>query len=288
MPGFKPWITLTRRKAAIAVLALALVLGPLVTLMFLETSFIYLPSPDLVDSPSDYGLAFEDVWVTASDGPRIHGWLMKPPGAPRAWLLYSHGNAGNISGRPAIVRPLVEDGLAVLLFDYRGYGRSEGTPDEQGTYRDAEAMLAKLVERAGTPAKVFLFGRSLGGGVSYELAVRHPELAGIITDATFTSMPAMSKLVFPIPGLSLLVRTRYDNLAKAPKVRIPRLVMHGTRDDLIPFAMGEALRDATEPPADFHAIEGGGHNDTFAVGGREYYLAVRRFVDKHLAGRSDG
>lgn len=269
---------------AALLLAVTLVVGPLLVLMMIETSFIYYPSKDIVDSPTAYGLSFEDVHVEASDGVKLHGWLMKPQGEPRAWLLYSHGNAGNVSGRPEVARPLVQRGLAVLLYDYRGYGRSEGSPDEEGTYRDAEAMLAFLVARAGDPKRAFLFGRSLGGGVSYEMAIRHPELGGLITDATFTSMPEMARRVFPIPGVWRLVRTKYDNLGKTPRVRMPRLVMHGTGDELIPFSMGEQLRDATDPPASFFAIEGGGHNDTFAVGGREYAEAIERFVHECLSG----
>jgi uncharacterized protein len=273
-----------KRRGAVGIVALLLLLGPVLLLMFLETGFIYFPSKEVVETPANYGLAYEDVNVTASDGVRLHGWLMKPEQTPRAWLLYSHGNAGNVSGRPEVARPLVERGLAVLLYDYRGYGRSEGSPNEEGTYRDAEAMLSVLLERAKSPKQVFLFGRSLGGGVSYEMALRHPELGGIITDATFTSMPNMARRVFPIPGAWLLVRTKYDNLDKAPKVHMPRLVMHGTADELIPFSMGQRLRDATDPPAAFHAIEGAGHNNTFAVGGREYAEAVRRFVDECLSG----
>ncbi|MFW5739603.1 MAG: alpha/beta hydrolase [Myxococcota bacterium] len=275
-----------RRKQwfGVGLVGAALLLASVLLLMFFETSFIYFPSPDVFDSPADYGLLYEDVHTEASDGVELHGWLMKPVGEPRAWLLFSHGNAGNVSGRPEIARPLVERGMAVLLYDYRGYGRSKGNPDEAGTYRDAEAMLSVLLDRASSPKRVFLFGRSLGGGVSYEIAVRHPELGGLITDATFTSMPDMARKVFPIPGAWLLVRTKYDNLKKAPNVRMPRLVMHGTRDELIPFTMGQALRDATDPPAAFFPIEGGGHNDTFVVGGREYAEVVRRFVDTCLDG----
>lgn len=282
MPRSKPSPIRSRRTVAAIAVGLLLLLGPLFVLMYLEAGFIYFPSKDIVDSPSDYGLAFEEVHTTASDGIRLHGWLMKPPSDPVAWLLFSHGNAGNISVRPRIAKPLVQRGIAVLLYDYRGYGKSEGNPNEQGTYRDAEAMLAELLAHAPDPKRVFLFGRSLGGGVSYELALRHPELGGIITDATFTSMPEMARRVFPIPFVWRLVRNRYDNLAKAPQVRIPRFVMHGTADELIPYAMGEQLRDATVPPSRFLAIEGAGHNDTYAVGGSEYAEAVRRFIDDSL------
>jgi hypothetical protein len=282
MARFKLSRTVSRPKVAAVAAGLFVLVAPLILLMFMEAGFIYFPSREIVDSPADYGLAFEDLTCTTSDGVRVHGWLMKPEGKPDAWLLFSHGNGGNISGRPQIARPLVQRNLAVLLYDYRGYGKSEGSPDEQGTYRDAEAMLAELLARAQSPKHVFLFGRSLGGGVSYELAVRHPELGGLITDATFTSMPEMARRVFPIPFVWRLVRNRYDNLAKAPQVTMPRLVMHGTADELIPYSMGEQLRDATDPPSRFHAIEGGGHNDTFAVGGSEYAEAVRRFIDDSL------
>lgn len=282
MPRSKPSPIASRRTVAAIAVGLLLLLGPLFVLMYLEAGFIYFPSKDIVDSPADYGLAFEEVHATASDGVRVHGWLMKPPSHPAAWLLFSHGNAGNISVRPRIAQPLVQRGVAVLLYDYRGYRKSEGNPNEQGTYRDAEAMLAVLLARAPDPKRVFLFGRSLGGGVSYELALRHPELGGIITDATFTSMPEMARRVFPIPFVWRLVRNRYDNLAKAPQVRIPRLVMHGTVDELIPYSMGEQLRDATDPPSRFHAIAGAGHNDTYAVGGSEYAESIRRFIDDSL------
>jgi pimeloyl-ACP methyl ester carboxylesterase len=273
---------------AAAFVAALVLLAPLLLLMFLESTFIFFPSRDILDSPADCGLAFEDVARTTSDGVRVHGWLMKPETEPVAWLLFSHGNAGNISGRPAIARPLVQRGIAVLLYDYRGYGKSEGSPDEQGTYRDGEAMLQEILTRASSPRLVFLFGRSLGGGVSHELAVRHPELGGLITDATFTSMPEMARLVFPIPGVWRLVRNRYDNLAKAPHVKIPRLVMHGTHDEMIPFSMAERLRNATDPPARFHAIPGAGHNDTYAVGGSEYADVIRRFIDECRQGPGPG
>ncbi len=288
MPGFKPSVHVSRRKAAVAFVAVLVLCAPLLLLMFLESSFIYFPSRDILDSPADYGLAFEDVVRTTSDGVCVHGWLMKPESEPVAWVLFSHGNAGNVSGRPAIARPLVQRGIAVLLYDYRGYGRSEGSPDEQGTYRDGEAMLEEVLARASSPRRVFLFGRSLGGGVSYELAVRHPELGGLITDATFTSMPEMARLLFPIPGAWRLVRNRYDNLEKVPRVKIPRLVMHGTHDEMIPLSMAERLRDATNPPARFHAIPGAGHNDTYAVGGSEYAEVIRRFIDECAHGPGNG
>lgn len=265
-------------------IGLALAAAPLLE-MSLERRLIYFPDRVLSDTPAHANLAYEDVWATTSDRIRVHGWAMPPSGEAVAWLLYSHGNGGNVSLRPAGAAPLVRRGLGVLLYDYRGYGQSDGSPSEDGTYRDGEAMLAEAIRRAGGPQRVVLYGVSLGGGISYELARRHPELAGLITDAAFTSIPDMVRVLYPIPGLSWLVRTRYDNLAKAPGIRMPRLVMHGTDDDLIPYRMGETLRDATSPPAEFLAIRGAHHNDTFLIGGDEYYDTVRRFVGKCLASR---
>lgn len=280
MPGFKPSISLFNRKTVAVVLASLFLVACPFFLMLFETSFIYYPSRQILGSPSDEGLIFEDIHRTTSDGLRIHGWLMKPTSEPVAWLLFSHGNAGNISGRPRIAQPLVARRVAVLLYDYRGYGKSEGSPDEQGTYLDGQAMLEELLSRARQPRQVFLFGRSLGGGVSHELAVRHPELGGLITDATFTSIPQLARILFPIPGVWRVMRTRYDNLSKVPQIKIPRLVMHGTQDEMIPFSMAEQLRDATNPPAQFFPISGAGHNDTFLRGGSEYADAIVRFIEQ--------
>ncbi len=249
--------------------------------MLFEERLIYFPGRSLEPKPTDLGLEYDDLFLTASDGVRVNGWALPPQGTPRGWVLYSHGNADTMAIRVGIMKPLVERGLGVLLYDYRGYGRSEGRPDEDGTYRDAEVMLAEAVRRASEARRVFLMGESLGGGVSYELAVRHPELAGLVTTSTFTSIPDMVVALLKIPALRRIVRTRYDNLAKVPRITLPRLVLHGTRDELVPFRMGEALR-AAAPAADFFAVEGAGHNDIFDVDPEGAYGALFAFVDQHL------
>jgi alpha-beta hydrolase superfamily lysophospholipase len=250
--------------------------------MLFEEHLIYFPGRSLDPKPTDLGLEYDEVWLTAADGVRVNGWALPPPGATRGWVLYSHGNADTMAIRVGIMKPLVERGLGVLLYDYRGYGRSEGRPDEEGTYRDAEVMLAETMRRAGEARRVFLMGESLGGGVSYELAVRHPELAGLITTSTFTSIPDMVVALLKIPALRRIVRTQYDNLAKVARITLPRLVLHGTRDELVPYRMGETLRDASRPPADFLAIAGAGHNDIFDVDPDGAYGALFGFIDRHL------
>jgi uncharacterized protein len=250
--------------------------------MLLEELLIYYPSRSLEPMPADFGLDHDEVFATASDGVRVHGWALKPPVAPRAWVLHSHGNADTMAIRIGIMKPLVERDLGVLLYDYRGYGRSEGRPSEEGTYRDGEAMLAEAVRRAGDPRRVFLMGESLGGGVSHELAVRHPELGGLITTSTFTSIPAMVQALLKLPPLRRIVHTQYDNLAKVPRITLPRLILHGTSDELVPFRMGETLRDASTPPADFVAVKGARHNDIFDVDPEATYGALLAFIDRCL------
>ncbi len=267
----KALVTLAAVAALFAVAALGI--AP----MF-EKRFIFYPDSAYVALPEQYGLEAEDVWLETEDGGRVHGWYVAPP-APRAFVLFSHGNAGNISGRLPLAAELVDRGMAVLLYDYRGYGQSPGSPAEEGLYHDGEAALAELVRRAGDPSRVVLYGRSLGGGVSWELALRHPELAGIVSDCTFTSVPDMAARMIPLPMIGALVRTRMANRDKVGEVTLPKLLFHGTADELIPFAMGEELHAAARPPAEFVPLPGAGHNDTAFVDPELYFGRFATFVE---------
>ena len=251
----------------------------------IEDRFIYYPDSVVVTTPERLGLAHEEVRIPTSDGGMVHGYFVYPAGTPRAYLLFSHGNAGNITGRLFVADELVQRGMAVLLYDYRGYGQSPGTPSEAGLYADAEAAYAWLVARAGTADRVVLYGRSLGGGVSWEMAVRHPEAGGIITDATFTSVPDMAGRLVPLPFIGKLVRTRMDNRSHVAEVALPKLLMHGTEDELIPFDMGEELHERAAPPVEFVPIPHAGHNDTMAPDPALYYGAMERFVVEWIEDR---
>jgi len=292
-----PMMLARKGKAYSLLAALLTPAAPVLPLLF-ESKLLFMPSREMEGCPADHGLKFEELVVTTPDGCRIHGWLMMPEvmtpdGKPKAWVLYSHGTSGNISSRPEIAARLIQRGIATLVYDYRGYGNSEGTPTEKGTYTDGETMLHELLSRAQDPRRVFLFGRSLGGGVSHELAFRHPELGGLITDAAFTSVQAITRILLPIPFMWRFVRSRYDNLSKARALKIPRLVMHGTDDTVVPFSMGEELRDCTEPKSRFHAIEEAGHMNTYVIGGDEYADVVSKFIDSCIersrdSGRDSG
>jgi fermentation-respiration switch protein FrsA (DUF1100 family) len=167
----------------------------------------------------------------------------------------------------------------VLLFDYRGYGRSEGRPDEEGTYRDGRAAYNYLVRECGlAPDRIILFGESLGAAIAVQMATELQARA-LVLESPFTSIRDMARSVYPFLPVGSLLRTRYDNLAKIQQVTVPLLVLHGTHDRTVPFAQGKRLFEAAREPKRFFGIEGAGHNDTFYVGGEAYWEVWRRFLD---------
>jgi hypothetical protein len=257
-------------------LLLVLVLGALV---ILEKRLIYLPMRDHDVTPQALGLPGEELALAAEDGVRLHGWFL-PVADSRLTFLVSHGNAGNVShrlDRALLIRSRL--GADVLLYDYRGYGRSEGSPDEAGTYRDARAAYRYLTETRGLAAsRIVLFGESLGSAVALELAVEHPCCA-LVLESPFTSIPDMAQEVFPFLPLRPFLRTRYDSLSRVARLSVPLLVLHGDRDTTVPFAMGQRLFQAAPGPKRFHVIKGAGHNDTYLVGGDAYWRALAEFLD---------
>ncbi|HSB62000.1 MAG TPA: alpha/beta hydrolase [Vicinamibacteria bacterium] len=257
---------------------LAIGAAVLVLPVLFEKSLIYFPARAHDLAPSDLGLPHEDVTLVAEDGVRLHAFFLPAP-SPRLAVLLANGNAGNVSHRlpRALIlhRRLRAD---VLLFDYRGYGRSEGSPDEEGTYRDARAAHRHLArERGVPPERLVLFGESLGSAVALELALSRPCRA-LVLESPFTSIPDMAAVAFPVLPLRALVRTRYDNLAKIARLGVPLLVLHGERDEVVPFEQGRRLFEAAPEPKRFFAIPGAGHNDTYVTGGEAYWRAVEEFV----------
>jgi hypothetical protein len=244
----------------------------------IERSFIYFPERELIGDPADFGLPFDDVSFTAGDGVRLHGWFA--PGESGVTWLWCHGNAGNISHRLENLRLLHDElGVSVFIFDYRGYGRSEGSPSEEGTYRDAEAALAHVLSRPDVdPERIVYFGRSLGAAVAVELATRRPPFA-LILESPLPSIAELARHHYPFLPVGGLLRTKYDSLSKIGRVRVPLLVLHGDQDEVIPFEAGRKLFEAANEPKRFYAIRGAGHNDTYIVGGREYFRALREFVE---------
>ncbi len=242
-----------------------------------ERSLIYYPTRRLEATPAELGLAFEDVRVTAEDGVGLHGWHV--PGPRAVTLLWCHGNAGNISHRLENLRLMRERlGVGVLLFDYRGYGLSEGTPSEAGTYLDARAVRGWLARRApGAP--VVYFGRSLGAAVAARLAAEDPP-AALILETPFTSVRALANAT--LPGVGYLFRTRYGTLGLIGRIRVPLLILHGDADEVVPFRHGRAVFEAAREPKRFVRIPGARHNDTYVVGGAPYWHAWESFLAAYV------
>lgn len=239
----------------------------------IERRFIYYPSRPLAADPSSVGLTFRDVAFTAADGVRLHGWLI--PGRTPTTLLYSHGNGGNIGGRVAIARLLADQlGVGLFMYDYRGYGRSEGAPSEAGLVSDALGARAALLREGVAAEHVVYFGRSLGAAVTLDLALAHPPRA-VVLESSFASVSAMASTV--LPGGGLLFRTRWDSLAKIPGLRAPLLMLHSDADETIPYAQGRALFAAAPEPKTFFTIRGAHHYDMQATW-REYWAAWRAFL----------
>jgi hypothetical protein len=245
----------------------------------LVASMVFHPTPGIDLHPRDLAIDAREVWLDTEDGVRIHAFFL--PGAPdrdRA-ILFLHGNAGNASHRLPIAADLARLGSDVLVLDYRGYGRSQGTPSEAGVYRDARAGLAHLTGELGLPARrVVLFGESLGGAVAIDLAADR-ELAGVIVSSTFSSLADMGWSMAG-PFGRWLAGDGFDSLAKVGSLRAPLLAFHGDRDDLISIDLGRRLFEQAPEPKRFHVIEGAGHNDAVDVGGAGYFAAIARFLDE--------
>ncbi len=245
----------------------------------LERYFIFMGSKEVHTTPRHAGLAYEDVWFQASDGVRLNGWFIPAPNA-RATFLWCHGNAGTIADRVDNIQRLHHlIGVNVFIFDYRGYGQSDGTPSEAGLYRDAEAARTWLLARpeiAGT--RLVYFGRSLGSAVAVELARRHPP-DGLIIETPFTSIADMARLMFPWVPVGPLLRMRFDSLKKIPSIHVPLLIVHGDRDSLVPHTMGQRLFEAANPPKRLYTVPGADHNDTYLVGGTAYFAELQRFLE---------
>jgi uncharacterized protein len=242
-------------------------------------SLLYFPSKAILETPADAGLDFHDLAIETADGERLHGWWVAARSTPAAHVLLCHGNAGNVGDRVLHAQLLCEAGLDVLLFDYRGYGRSTGRPGEQGLYRDARAAREALLREPGVdPGRLVYVGESLGGAVALELALEHPP-AGLVLQSTFTGVREMAALHYPfVPAR--LVPEAYPSLARIPALRAPLLVLHGDRDDIVPVDQGRALFEAAPEPKEIRLFPGLGHNDLVPLAGRAYGEAIADFARK--------
>ncbi|MFP3866581.1 MAG: alpha/beta hydrolase [Desulfobacteraceae bacterium] len=245
---------------------------------FSEKGIVFFPDPLMIGSPADYGLDYEEVFFTTGDQVRLHGWWVPQP-QPSPTLLWFHGNAGNISHRLENLLLLWRRvGLQIFIFDYREYGRSQGRITREGTYEDAAAAYDYVTARLRIPPEdLILFGRSLGSALAVNLAVDHPCRA-LIIESAFTSSEEMFQLYAPF--VSWRPTVPYDNLGKIGQVQVPLLIIHGVYDEVIPFQMGKRLYGAAHPPKFLYPIPQAHHNDTYIMGGEEYFQRLKTFVFK--------
>lgn len=270
---------LKRLVALLAALA-GLVLLLLVWLAWMEPRMIYYPMRTRDQPPAPPGWRIEDVWIRTGDGVRIHGWFVPAPAAPggrRSTVLFFHGNAGHIGHRLEKLAILRDLGADVLIVDYRGYGRSEGRPQEAGLYADARGAYEHLTGARGVaPGTIVLYGESLGSAVASWLAAR-AEVAGVILEAPFTSVADVGQSMFPFLPVRWVVRNRFDTLARIGRVRAPILVLHSRDDEFFPMWHAERLVEAAGGRARLVPLRGG-HNDAFLASEAEYRRALTGFL----------
>jgi hypothetical protein len=268
-------------------LLLVLVVAFALWLRWYEPRMIYYPDRHIDHTPDQLGLQYEDVTLTTPDGLRINGWFLPavplakaglPASKPNAKLtvLLFHGNAGNISHRFEKLAVLRELGVDTFIIDYRGYGRSQGTPDEQGTYRDARAAYDYLIQqRTLSPPSIVVYGESLGAAIAADLASK-VNVGGLVLEEAFTSVGDVGQKMFPFLPVRWLVRNKYDTLSKMPRVRVPLLILHSRDDEFFSLRHARRLLAAANEPKQLVELRGG-HNDAFLVSASTYHDALQKF-----------
>lgn len=257
--------------ASILLLLLVAYAALLLFIYFNQANMLYLPDyagASSTATPANAGFDFETVALITEDGLQLDAWYV-PAANERGIILFCHGNAGTIANRISTLDILNELGFSSLIFDYRGYGRSQGEPTEEGTYRDAEAAWQFLREKGYREDEILIMGRSLGAAVAAELAQRHQPKA-VVLESAFTSVPDLAAELYPFFPVRWLSRFRYETISYLQSITAPVLIVHSRDDEIISFNHGQRLFDAANSPKQFLELKGG-HNDAIYVSGIEYY-----------------
>ena len=259
--------------AGICVLFIAL-------LYIFQSNYVYYPIRNLSANPSTIGLHFESIRFETADGVKLSGWFI-PCDRARGVILFCHGNAGNISHRLESIQIFHQLGLDVFIFDYRGYGQSEGKPTEHGTYEDAEAAWRYLIEeRQVIPSQVIIFGRSIGGTVASRLARNHTPRV-LILESTFTSLRDVAATLYPYLPVGRFLRFEYTTAEYLSRVGCPVLIVHSRDDEIMPFNHGRQLFEVAREPKRFLEITGT-HNEGFITSGRHYEEGLNAFISEYV------
>jgi fermentation-respiration switch protein FrsA (DUF1100 family) len=247
-----------------------------------ESRLIFFPTyPDRLGGDwNPHGLGVQEVWLTADDGTKLYAWWI-PNEAAKFTFLAFHGNAGNVADRASAYQFLRDTPANVLALEYRGYGRSEGTPSERGVYRDADTAYAYLVkERGKDPKTIVSFGQSLGTAVAAHLAARH-EVGGVVLEAPFPSASRVArKFYWFLPGVGLLVRSHFDTEGRLKEINAPVLIVHCKHDPVLPFQFGQEVYDGVRSPKTFLEINSECHEEASAVAPDNYRVALHGFLSE--------
>src|SRR4051794_16762155 len=236
--------------------------------------FVYYPMryPD-GDWDGQHRAGAQDVWLSSKDGVKLNAWWFQQPVSGYA-TLFLHGNAGNVTHRIDHAEAAKQAGSAILVLDYRGYGRSEGRPSENGLYHDADAAYEELIRRGYPPHRIILHGESLGTAVATELASRR-KCAALILESPLASLSRMATHVIPVFGPMLA--HGFNTERRISDVRVPLLIIHGDADDIVPFSQGQAVYQRANQPKTFWQVSGARHNDLLYVAGNDYVNRLRAF-----------
>ena len=275
-------------RVGITLLVVVAVLAAALGLLWLfQRRLLYFPTPGPVPPAASVLPGAEDVTFETADGLRLAGWFVPAPpgdragrvGRARPAVLVCNGNGGDRSMRAPLAAALSRMGLAVLLFDYRGYGGNPGHPTEEGLAADARAALGYLAGRPEVdPERVIYFGESLGAAVALRLATERPP-AALVLRSPFASLAEVGRHHYPVVPVSLLLRDRYDSAALAPRLAAPLLVVAGGRDQIVPAGHSRRLFDAAPQPKRLVVLDGAGHNDDELLAGPRLLAELRTFLD---------
>lgn len=275
--GFKKPINETKGEKMKPLLYLViLIVFFLVAIRYIERNSIYFPMREITATPKEEGLDCEDVYFKTSDNMLLNGWFI-PNDKAKFTLIFAHGNAGNIGHRIDKIILLRNLDLEIFIFDYRGYGKSEGRPSEEGLYKDIEAAYNYLVKKRKVPERdIILFGESIGGAVAIDLAHK-TKVRALITEETFTSIKDMSRIAYPfLPHF--VFSSRFDCISKIKNTDCAKLIIHSIDDEIIPFYLGEKLFNIASPPKRFLKIRGS-HNAAFFTSEEEFAKGIKSFLD---------
>ena len=248
-----------------------------------QRSRVFVPDryPDGIWDPQAFGLPAKDVWFQAEDGVQLHGWWV-PHASARGTILYCHGNTGSIGHRIGVFRHLRRLRVNLLVFDYRGYGRSQGTPTETGLFQDVRAAYHHLVHSIGvSPTSILLFGHSLGGAVAIDCALDRP-VAGLVVQSSFTHIRDAAKAMFPTLPVHLAATRQFRSVDKVGEIGVRKLFIHGDADSTVPLELGRELYEAAQEPKELYIVRHATHNDVHRLGGWRYMRRLSRFRNRCL------